>query len=119
MRLNLSAKIMRFAFLVVGAAIAGTGTAAFEFKDRTALWYVVNDLCRPMQETLNLPIPCLKVDMSQGFVVIRAPGDKTQILIVPTRRIGGIESPIVLRDGTPNLWSYAWNERNRVAASAD
>ncbi len=119
MRLNFPAIITPLAFLPVGAALAcATTAAAFDIKDRDALWYVVNDLCRPMQQTLNLPIPCLKVDAARGFVVIRAPGDETQILLVPTTKIDGIESPIVLQDRMPNLWSYAWNERNRVAASA-
>jgi len=112
-------KMMRFVFLVVGAAVAGAGAAAaFDVRDRAALWYVVNDLCRPMQQALNLPMPCLKVDVARGFAVIRAPGDETRILIAPTARIEGIESPILLQDRTPNLWSYAWDERNRVAASA-
>lgn len=117
MRLKLLVKITCFAFLVGGTVGAGAA-AAFDVKDRAALWYVVNDLCRPMQQTLNLPIPCLKVDTERGFVVIRAPGDETQILIVPTTKIGGIESPVVLEDRMPNLWQFAWNERNRVTASA-
>jgi CDP-diacylglycerol pyrophosphatase len=71
-----------------------------------------------MQPTLNLPIPCLNVDTERGFVVIWALGDETQILIVPTTKIDGIESPIVLQDRMPNLWPFAWNERNRVTASA-
>ncbi len=119
MRLKLPSKKARFTLLVVGASVAGITTAtAFDVKDRAALWYVVNDLCRPMQQSLNLPIPCLKVDTARGFAVIRAPGDETQILIVPMTKIDGIESSVVLQDRMPNLWQFAWNERNRVAASA-
>ena len=92
MRVKLPSKITRFALLVVGAVAVGTTTAtAFDVKDRAALWYVVNDLCRPMQEALKLPIPCLKVDTEREFLVFRAPGDETQILIVPTTKIDGIE----------------------------
>jgi CDP-diacylglycerol pyrophosphatase len=114
MRLNLLATATCFTPLFGGMVTAGPAVA-FDVKDRTALWYVVNDLCLPMQQTLGLPTPCLKVDIHQGFVVIRAPGDETQILIVPTAKIGGIESPAVLQDRMPNLWHFAWNERNRVA----
>jgi CDP-diacylglycerol pyrophosphatase len=39
-------------------------------------------------------------------------------LIVPTRKIEGIESPAVLQDDMPNLWSFAWSERSRVIAAA-
>ena len=78
---------------------AGWGeAAAFDVADRTALWHVVNDLCRPMQQAFSLPLPCLKVDMAGGFAVIRAPGEKTRILFVPTEKIEGIESPAVLGD---------------------
>ena len=80
---------------------------AITLGGRDALWRVVESLCLPMDETLGLPLPCLKVDRKRGFVVIRAPGDETRIIIVPTTRIAGIESPILLRDGTPNFWSLA------------
>jgi hypothetical protein len=70
----------------------------FSIPDRAALWHVVNDLCIPAQRTLSLPLPCLKVDTERGFAEIRAPLDETQILIVPTTNIEGIESPVLLQD---------------------
>jgi CDP-diacylglycerol pyrophosphatase len=114
MRFKSFATALCFILLLVGSG----GAAAFDVSDRKALWYVVNDLCRPMQQAFNLPIPCLKVDLANGFAVIRAPGDKTQILVAPTARIAGIEGPAILRDQTLNLWSRAWSERNRVVESA-
>ncbi len=119
MRLKPFTRTMRFALLLFGVGLAGWGeAAAFDVADRTALWHVVNDLCLPMQRAFSLPVPCLKVDTAGGFAVIRAPGDKTRILVVPTAKIDGIESPAVLRDPMTNLWSKAWTERNRVVASA-
>jgi len=79
---------------------------------------VVNKLCLPMHATLGLSLPCLAVDEKRGFVVIRAPGDKTRIIVVPTERMEGIESPGLLRDDAPNYWAYAWEERGRVADAA-
>jgi CDP-diacylglycerol pyrophosphatase len=90
----------------------------FSVPDRAALWHIVNDLCLPTQRTLSLPLPCLKVDTERGFAEIRAPLDETQILIVPTTKIEGIESPVLLQDSMPNLWSFAWNERSRVTTAA-
>jgi len=58
------------------------------------------------------------VDDQRGFVVIRAPGDATRIIVVPTDPIEGIESPSLLREDAPNYWAYAWGERGRVAAVA-
>jgi CDP-diacylglycerol pyrophosphatase len=119
MRLKPFARTMRFALLLLGAGMAGCDEAsAFDLSDRTALWRVVNDLCRPMQQAFKLPLPCLKVDMAGGFAVLRAPGNKTRILIVPTAKIDGIESPAVLGDPMTKFWSEAWSERNRVADSA-
>jgi len=91
---------------------------AFDFSDRGALWQVVHKLCLPMHATLGLSLPCLAVDDARGFVVIRAPGDATRIIVVPTARMEGIESPGLLRDDAPNFWAYAWEERGRVADAA-
>ncbi len=79
MRLKPFARTMRFALLLLGAGLAGSGeAAAFDVADRTALWHVVNDLCRPMQQAFSLPLPCLKVDMAGGYAVIRAPGARRE-----------------------------------------
>jgi len=103
--------------IILGICVS-SGAVAFGVGERGALSHVVNDLCVPMQEALNLPLPCLKVDAKQGFVVIRAPLDETRIIVVPTAKIEGIESPLLLQDGAPNLWAFAWSERDRVAAAA-
>ena len=79
MRLKTFARTMRFALLLLGAGLLPTcEAAAFDVADRTALWHVVHDFCRPMQRAFSLPLPCLKVDMADGFAVVRAPGDKTE-----------------------------------------
>lgn len=108
----------KIAASVFSAAIIGISFNAIAFNERGALWHVVHDVCLPVHQAISLPFPCLKVDAQQGFVVIRAPQDKTQILIVPTIRLAGIESPEILQDGMPNLWEFAWNERNLVATKA-
>jgi len=100
------------------AALAPCPARAFDLSDRGALWQVVNKLCLPMHATLGLSLPCLAVDDERGFVVIRAPGDATRIILVPTVRMEGIESPSLLRENAPNYWAFAWGERGRVAAVA-
>jgi CDP-diacylglycerol pyrophosphatase len=101
-----------------GAWAPGGAARAFDLSDRGALWQVVHKLCLPMHATLGLSLPCLSVDEERGFVVIRAPGDPTRIIVVPTVRMEGLESPSLLRDEAPNFWAYAWGERDRVAAVA-
>jgi CDP-diacylglycerol pyrophosphatase len=92
--------------------------AAHAVGERGALWHVVDDLCLPMHRVTGMALPCQKVDAARGFVVIRAPGDVTRIIVVPTVRMTGIESPALLRESAPNYWSFAWDERHRVIAAA-
>ncbi len=86
---------------------------------RNALWYVVHDLCLPLRRALGLSFPCLDVDEKRGFAVLRAPLDKTQVLLVPTAKIEGIESPALVKPDAPNYWAFAWEARSRVAAAAE
>ncbi len=105
--------------LDVGAsAVAPCTAGVLDLSDRGALWEVVHKLCLPMHATLGVSLPCLSVDEERGYVVIRAPGDATRIIVVPTVHTAGIESPSLLRDDAPNFWAYAWQERERVASAA-
>lgn len=88
-------------------------------SDRGDLWRVVHNICAPMQKFVGLPAPCLKVDRERGIAVLRAPYDTTRIIVVPTRKIEGVESPLLLRADAPNLWSYAWNNREHVSTAAN
>jgi CDP-diacylglycerol pyrophosphatase len=109
------------ALLVLGLSLCGLGlwpASAYGLSTRDALWHMVNDVCRPMQANLGVALPCLAVDSARGFAVVRAPGDETRILLVPTRRIVGIESRVLQQDRLPAYWSFAWNERSRVVARA-
>ncbi len=106
------------AITFVTGVLVPCAVQAFDLSDRGALWRVVDKLCLPMHATLGLPLPCIAVDDRRGFVVIRAPGDATRIIIVPTVRMEGIESPSLLRQDAPNYWAYAWAERGRVADAA-
>lgn len=103
----------------LGASVlAPSAVRAFDLSDRGALWQVVHKLCLPMHATLGVSLPCLAVDDERGIVVIRAPGDATRIIVVPTARTEGIESPALLRGDAPNFWAYAWDERKWVASAA-
>ncbi len=88
-------------------------------SDPGDLWRVVHDLCAPMNRVTGLPLPCLKFDRPHGFAVLRAPGDITRIIVVPTRKIAGVESPLLLRENAQNLWLEAWRHRGAVTAAAD
>ncbi len=100
------------AFWIVGMALASRLVAApDEDQPPGALWFVVHDLCVVDQSVTGLPWPCLVANLRQGFAVLRDPKHATHILVVPTRRIVGIESPELLTPDAPNYWRDAWSAR--------
>jgi CDP-diacylglycerol pyrophosphatase len=83
-----------------------------------ALWHVVRDLCLNDQRLIGRPSPCLAVDRAAGVAVVPDPERRTQVLLVPTRRIAGIESPALQAPDAPNYWRAAWDARRFVERRA-
>lgn len=79
-----------------------------------ALWNILHDQCVPDQKAFGHPAPCTKVDLRAGYVVLKDLVGATQYLLLPIARITGIESPALLRPGTPNYFADAWEERRLV-----
>src|SRR5271167_4827533 len=102
---------------IVSAAAILTVSAAFATfavgLDRMALWQVVRACVADFKLT-GTPFPCLEVDLSGGeeggSVVLHAPllGDT---VLVPTRRIVGVEDPFLQSPGAPNYFDAAWRAR--------
>jgi CDP-diacylglycerol pyrophosphatase len=84
---------------------------AFAAHDRGALWQVVNDLCVPDMRLRGSPAPCSRVDLRRGFVVLKDIIGHGQILLIPTRRVTGIEDPQLLSPVRKNYWQAAWDAR--------
>lgn len=106
------------AVLTLALACGATGAAAF--WDRNALWRTVQS-CKVDLKTLGLAFPCLDVapdpDKSESTVVIRAPMEQTHIIVVPTHRVPGLESPVLLRPEAGAYWRAAWDARHYVASA--
>lgn len=102
------------------AVVTATAGCALVMGDRDALWHVVHDVCVPDQRTWGRPEPCEEVDLSQGerdgWAVVRDPNASAHVLLVPTRRIEGIESAELLSPDVPNYWHAAWEARVYVFA---
>jgi CDP-diacylglycerol pyrophosphatase len=117
---TMSARVLIILFCLALAAV-GLRMALAEdasASDRGDLWRVVHNLCAPMDRIAGVPLPCLKLDRDKGVAVVRAPYDVTRIIVVPTQKIAGVESPVLLRGDAPNLWSTAWSNRGAVTAAA-
>jgi CDP-diacylglycerol pyrophosphatase len=77
----------------------------------SALWRVVHDLCLGDKTLIGRSAPCLAIDRKKGVAVVPDPRRPTQVLLVPTRRIAGIESPALLSEKAVNYWQAAWDAR--------
>ncbi len=103
--------------LILGVILA-LSAAPVQAANPNALWHVVHDLCLRDQRLFHRPAPCLAVNRATGVAVVPDPGGRTQVLLVPTRKIAGIESPELLAPGGPNYWQAAWAARGFVARRA-
>jgi CDP-diacylglycerol pyrophosphatase len=86
--------------------------------DPNALWTIVHGFCVPNEQQSGNPAPCAAVDLTQGvergYAVIKDPFGSTQYLLVPTRRITGIEDAALLAPDAVNYFAAAWNARSFV-----
>jgi CDP-diacylglycerol pyrophosphatase len=88
--------------------------------DPSALWKIVHDVCVPGEVQHSNPAPCTAVAMSggegRGWAVLKDRNGATQLLLIPTARITGIEDPAVLAPDAPNYWQDAWAARSIMLA---
>jgi CDP-diacylglycerol pyrophosphatase len=108
--------MMRILGLVLGALaaaamLAAPGAVPEPVAHPNALWDVVHGLCATDKRLIGGPAPCMSVNRKDGWAVVPDLGRRTQVLLVPTQRIPGIESPVLLEDGKPNYWQAAWDAR--------
>jgi CDP-diacylglycerol pyrophosphatase len=85
--------------------------------DASALWSVVR-YCSLQNRAIGLPFPCLDVredGNGNGYALIRSPGFRSEILLVPTTRITGVEDPRAASPKAALFWRRAWEARDLVA----
>lgn len=98
----------------VGAVIIGLAVTACSSRNPNALWQIVDQKCVPHQRQSGDPSPCAQVDLERGFAVLKDLVGVAQYLLIPTRRVSGIESPSLLSPEAPNDWAPAWDARTYV-----
>jgi CDP-diacylglycerol pyrophosphatase len=83
-----------------------------------ALWSIVHGRCVPNEQQHGDPAPCAVVDLTQGvergYAVLKDIKGTTQYLLIPTRRITGIEDTALLAPDAVNYFAAAWNARSFV-----
>lgn len=98
-------------YCVAYALIAQTAVAE---GGRGALWQVVRT-CLANHALTGGAFPCLEVNISdgeeRGYVILRPPLGKPDIILSPTRKIVGVEDPSLSTLEAPNYFQDAWNAR--------
>src|ERR1700720_1580129 len=91
-------------------------------RNRGELGFVVHDLCLPAYRSIGVAFPCAEVNIAngldRGFAVLQAPSNAAHVIVVPTTRISGIESPALQSENAPNYWEAAWDARRFVEQGA-
>jgi CDP-diacylglycerol pyrophosphatase len=106
-RLPIHSALRLGAILLAGLAwIAASRASA---ADPNALWHVVHDLCLTDARVSGSPAPCSKVNLPRGYAVLKDIRGDTQLLLIPTNRVTGIEDPKLMAANSPNYWQYAWD----------
>lgn len=82
--------------------------------DPNVLWKLVHDKCVPAAMKGEAPRPCERVDLAQGEAVLKDLVGIAQYLVIPTKRVTGIEDPQVLEPNDD--FAVAWHVRKLVEA---
>ncbi|MEQ0186914.1 CDP-diacylglycerol diphosphatase [Klebsiella sp. CN_Kp098] len=96
--------------VVVLAALAG-GYYWLHSGNPNALRHIVLQQCVPNQQQYQNPSPCAEVNLKGGYVLFKDRNGLLQYLLMPTYRINGTESPLLLDPLTPNFFWQAWQGR--------
>lgn len=103
---------------VAALLIALVASNTHAHADPLALWRIVHDQCVPHQIDRHDPSPCTLVDLAHGYVVLKDRVGATQFLVLPTARITGIESAVLLLPRSTDYMQEAWSARRLVEARA-
>jgi len=108
----------RLTWLAAALGLAALAAPLSACADPNVLWNIVHGQCAPNEVGKGDPSPCLAVDLKGGFAVLKDRSGATQVLLIPTDRVTGIEDPAVVAPAAPNYFADAWYARRFVNAMA-
>jgi CDP-diacylglycerol pyrophosphatase len=103
--------LLRRSLAVSLAAAALAGCAALPASNPNALWEIVDGQCVPSQKANGTPGNCTLVNLAKHYAILKDIFGHTQYLLIPTDRITGIESPLILAPDAQDYWVDAWEAR--------
>lgn len=103
---------------LIALVAMGAGTAWLILRSNSdALWRIVSESCVPAAQAGLGDGLCARVDLQDGYVLLKDRVGIAQYLLIPTARITGIESPVLWEGDGPNYWQEAWASRTFVDAT--
>jgi CDP-diacylglycerol pyrophosphatase len=107
-------------FLVVVVLMVGLPARAAPDLSRDVLWVALQG-CLLNKRTTGRAFPCLSVDPGDrdrpGTAVLRAPGEPTHLVVMPTDDVVGVEAPALQTPKGAFYWRAALAARREVAAA--
>lgn len=107
-----SFKIIIFLLFVI---IAISMQWLFNRGNPNALWQIVRQQCVPNQQKNNDPSPCLKVDLSSGYVLFKDKKGPYHDQVMPADKISGIESAKLQSEEVRPYFYQAWQNRDHLS----
>jgi CDP-diacylglycerol pyrophosphatase len=98
-------------------AAVGTGCQTIGSANSNALWDIIHLDCVPAAQNTGKTGLCASVNLSDHYAILKDRSGIAQHLLIPTDRVTGIESPLLLSPNAPNYWADAWTARSFVEAS--
>jgi len=101
--------------LFLAAAFLSLWGCPASTDERATLWSIVHDQCLVAARNETNPAPCSYVETymgtAKGYAVLKDIVGDAQFLLIPTKRLSGIESPDLVAPDAPNYWQAAWEAR--------
>lgn len=108
-------RLFGIVLLIAAAAAVVGGEYWWNSSKRDVLRHIVLEQCVPNQRNKHQPAPCALVNPESGYVLLKDRNGPLQYLLMPTYRINGIESPLLLTSHTPNFFWQAWQSRGMLS----
>ncbi|MGY2046736.1 CDP-diacylglycerol diphosphatase [Methylobacterium sp. JK268] len=103
--------------LLLVAALATAAVAAAADVPRNILWAALQG-CIVAKRTTGRAFPCLSVDLGTpdrpGTAILRAPGQRTHLVVMPTADVIGLEAPVLQGPAGVAYWRAALAARRDV-----
>ncbi|WP_144109031.1 CDP-diacylglycerol diphosphatase [Paraburkholderia sp. BCC1886] len=115
-KLPINASVRATAAFAAACALVLSVTACARLAavDSNALWKIVDLRCVPSQQATGTPGQCTVVNLERRYVILKDIVGRSQHLLIPTDRITGIESPLVLAPNAKDYWADAWTSRDYI-----